>query len=879
MVLRRLFVVIIAVVLLAVAVGAGYLWMQNSKPVEVPPPGPAPTVTYTSPEYGATGTPLNAKILATFSTTMSSGSINTTTFTVKHGSILVPGTVTYAGTTATFSPTGLLTGITAHTATITTGAKNTAGVALATAFDWTFTTGQTPDTTAPQVSFTSPTPSDVGVAVNAKVLATFTEAMDADTITSATFTLSKGATPVPGIVTYAGSTAVLDPTNDLAFDSTYTAAVMSGAKDTAGNGIQGNFVWSFSTGHQPETTPPRVSSTSAVIGVPLDSSISAMFNEVMDPTTISVSTFHVSQGTTALPGVVTYSGLTATFNPTNNFAYETTYTATITSGAKDLAGNALQTNFDWTFRTGNIPDTLAPRVSSTSATTFVAVNSSISAMFSEAMDPASITVSSFSLKQGSTPVAGLVSYAGLTATFDPTNDLAFDTTYTATITVTARDLAGNALAMNYIWNLQTLPLPDTIAPRVISTSPVVNVPLDSSVSATFSEAMNPSFITVSTFLVSQGTTALTGLVTYASTTATFDPTNAFAYETTYTATITVGAKDLAGNAVAANFDWTFRTGQTPDTLRPTANATMARVDVPVDANLSVIFSEAMDPTTVTTATFLLMNGTTSLSGLVNYLNMNATFDPSADFAENTTYTATITMGARDLAGNGLLIDYVWTFTTHHGVIVNPCAQLGVTLGRASTFAVLAGSTIVNTGSTVITGDIGVSPLDAIVGFPPGTYSGTAYWSATVDAAQAMENLTIAYNDAAGRTLCPVSVSGNIGGQTLAPGLYKSTSGLSISSGDLTLDAGGDADAIWIFQIASTLDTSTDLKVILAGGAQSKNIFWQVGTSATLGATSTFYGTIMADQAITLGTGATMYGRALARIAAVNLDANVIVVPA
>ena len=122
------------------------------------------------------------------------------------------------------------------------------------------------------------------------------------------------------------------------------------------------------------------------------------------------------------------------------------------------------------------------------------------------------------------------------------------------------------------------------------------------------------------------------------------------------------------------------------------------------------------------------------------------------------------------------------------------------------------------------------------------------------------------------------MAGNLGGQTLPPGLYKSTGSLEISSGDLTLDAQGDGSAVFIFQMASTLQTTGGRQVILANGAKSANIFWQVGTAATLGTTSAFQGTIMADQAITLNTGATLNGRALARIGAVNLAGNAIVKP-
>jgi hypothetical protein len=206
-----------------------------------------------------------------------------------------------------------------------------------------------------------------------------------------------------------------------------------------------------------------------------------------------------------------------------------------------------------------------------------------------------------------------------------------------------------------------------------------------------------------------------------------------------------------------------------------------------------------------------------------------------------------------------------------------CRQAPVVLGSVANFVVLAGSTVTSTGPTSVTGDLGVSPGTAVTGFPPGTVVGAQHAGDPI-AAQGVADLTIAYNDAAGRTLCAVTVAGNLGGQTLTPGLYKSTSSLAISSGDLTLDAQGDSTAIFIFQMASTLTTTSGRQVILSGGAKSTNVFWQVGTSATLGSTTAFQGTVMADQAITLNTGATLNGRALARIAGVTLDSNTIVKP-
>ena len=135
-----------------------------------------------------------------------------------------------------------------------------------------------------------------------------------------------------------------------------------------------------------------------------------------------------------------------------------------------------------------------------------------------------------------------------------------------------------------------------------------------------------------------------------------------------------------------------------------------------------------------------------------------------------------------------------------------------------------------------------------------------------------------YNDAAGRTVGAITVAGNLGGQTLAPGLYKSATSLEISSGDLTLDASGDPNGVWIFQMGSTLITTVSRQVIMSGGAQAANVFWQVGSSATIGGSSVFKGTIMADQSSTMNTGATLEGRALARNGAVALDANTVTIP-
>ncbi|MDO9153139.1 MAG: ice-binding family protein [Paludibacter sp.] len=208
---------------------------------------------------------------------------------------------------------------------------------------------------------------------------------------------------------------------------------------------------------------------------------------------------------------------------------------------------------------------------------------------------------------------------------------------------------------------------------------------------------------------------------------------------------------------------------------------------------------------------------------------------------------------------------------------------GVDLGAAGRFAILAGSGISNTGvSTIITGDVGSHPTATINGLLPGNVNGILYTVADPLVGEAKVALTNAYNDAQGRSLNAISLPGQLGGLTLAPGLYvnSSTSGISGTGANaiLTLDGGGNPNSVWIFKMGSTFITDSGTSIVLAGEAQAKNIYWSVGSSATLGTNSIFFGNILADQSITLTTGATLTGRALTRIGAVTLDTNTVTKP-
>jgi hypothetical protein len=251
------------------------------------------------------------------------------------------------------------------------------------------------------------------------------------------------------------------------------------------------------------------------------------------------------------------------------------------------------------------------------------------------------------------------------------------------------------------------------------------------------------------------------------------------------------------------------------------------------------------------------------------LRMKRPTTPPNTPARHAAATATAAVSAAALA---LLFAVGLTFSS---VGSAQAAAVSVPLGSAGSYAVLAGSTVTNTGPSVITGNIGLSPGTAVTGFPPGIVNGTIH-AADAVALQAKSDLKIGYNVAASEQP-PHPVSGDLGGQTLTRGIYNSATSLGLT-GALTLDGQGDPDSVWVFQAGSTLTTATASRVDLINGASACNVYWQIGSSATLGTASTFRGSILALHSITVTTGATIRGRVLARNGAVTLDTDTISTP-
>jgi len=300
--------------------------------------------------------------------------------------------------------------------------------------------------------------------------------------------------------------------------------------------------------------------------------------------------------------------------------------------------------------------------------------------------------------------------------------------------------------------------------------------------------------------------------------------------------------------------------------------------VVLNARISATFSTSMNPATLTDTTFTVKAGTNAVTGAVSTVGSAVFFTPAANLTAGTTYEATIGVGAKSAAGLALAAPYRWTFATGSAVGLGPAP---VVLGSAGNFVVLAKAAISTVPPSVLTGNIGVSPAAAtlitefaLVADSTNIFSTSTQVVGKVYASNyavptpsnlttAVSNMESAYTDAAGRPP-PNQLNlgtGAIGGLTLTPGLYKWTSSVTILS-DLVIS--GDENAVWIFQITGDLTLASAKRVTLTGDALAKNIFWVVAGQATFGARSHFEGVLLSQTAITLETGATMNGRALAQ---------------
>ena len=540
----------------------------------------------------------------------------------------------------------------------------------------------------------------------------------------------------------------------------------------------------------------------------------------------------------------------------------------------------------------------------------VPLNQIVTATFNEEMNPLTINQSTFTITAAGAPVAGTVTYSGKTATFTPASRLAVNTLYTGTITTSVKDVDGNALQTDYVWTFTT-----GLNPLVVSTDPAnlaVDVALNKIITATFNMSMNPLTLNATTFTVKQGTTTVLGTITYAGTIVTFTPAAPLAENTVYTATITKGATNIIGTELASDYVWTFKTGITPVVVStdPLNNAT----GVALNKVISATFNMPMNPLTLNATTYTVKQGAIAILGTITYSGSTVSFTPSVPLEANKVYTATITTGAANTVGSGLASDYTWSFTTVNTVIVPPTTNglfFGVFGGNAG---------ITNQGLlTIVNGNIGTTAASTLLtGFQEGFFgdvytvtplnrgrvTGEIFADAPMPGNATKAAIALAGLNAARdlyNSISPASMpggvvnpgAGELGGLTLAPGIYTASSSFSITNGNLVLDAKGDANAKWYFQAPSSLTVGDSLPssvTFLGGVGNANNVYWYVGTAAVINYAGggVMTGNIIANSGVTLSSPANsttpvgqetvLNGRAISLVSAVTMVNTIINVP-
>jgi hypothetical protein len=680
----------------------------------------------------------------------------------------------------------------------------------------------------------------------------------------ATFTVTSPGNNPAGAVALDPTSRIasftLTPGTILVAGATYTATITGARSLDAGLPMAAPYTWTFTAGTAPLTGPPTVSAVTPAnnaTGVPTNgTSFTVAFSEPIN--TVTSATFTLTAPGQAPTGTLAFdaSNRNATFTLAagTSLAPLTTYTATV-AGARSLAtGIAMAAPFTWTFKTGSTASSTRPSVTQTAPATTLPgptlgapANAAISAVFSQDMAPASISSGSFQVTcpvPGTLPT-GIVTYdvGSRTAVFTPFAPLTVGTTYTATLTTAATNLTGSALGGNQA----ALPAASDYVWSFTAGAPVV-----------------PAQITV-----------------------------------------------LSTN--------------------PAANALNVSPSASINATFQLQAGLRLNPSTVNPATFTLAGPFPSSNQLPaasvvldTATGTIVTFTPLLPLTTGDTYTATITGGSHgvmDLAlpGDDLTSNYTWSFTVGAQTLP-PTIALG-SIAPFGNFGGSAGTT--NTGlKTVINGDVGTTAVStAVTGFhdagfgdtytetplnsglvngkiytdaPPPTAGSTDEGNATTAAIALQGSLdaTTAYHTLALMPTGPYTAPANLGSLTLLPGVYQAAGGtFMIEGGDLTLDAQGDSQAVWVFQMAETLTVggpgaAFPQSVILLNGAQAKNVFWQVGSAATINAAGggTMVGTIIAMQGIAISTYGntivvTLNGRAISLVASVTLVDTIVNVPA
>ena len=667
-----------------------------------------PPVAQVLPANGANGVPENGRVIVRFAQPVQPTAIITGTLAVSQGATNITGSLALSndGLSVTFTPSQNLSANASFSVVVT----DLAGNQTIPEFQSNFATGSATDTVAPTIMQTSPQNNNTGVPISAPIVLQFSKGMDPATLTPQSFTVSDWVTgkPVPGMVQVdaSGTTASFVPQSFLGVDRTFSVSLSSTIEDSSGNSLTGATYFSFTTSFAADTTAPQVvgmSPANGASGLPLNALIVLQFNKALNAISVS-NGLHVESGGQPTSGAIALSSSNqqVTFTPLGGLAPNTTYSVITTAQITDVGGFALANPGSFSMTTGTANDTTTPSVVGVSPgnqSTGVPTNGVVQLQFSKAVDPLTVTSSTFQVSTYGVGIlqSGTVSVSadGLTATFIPTGLMNSYTRYYLRATDGIADWEGHALS-SFGSYFTTGGAADSSSPMVQMISPAngtSGIPVNLRLDVVVSTPLNPASVSSNAIVLSAGGTAVAGTVSLSSDgmTLTFVPSNLLATSTTYSVSVG-GVTDQSGNELAT-FTSTFTTGASSvaNTTQPlvlSANPANGATGVSVNDPVVLTFNEPIDATTVsgTSAPISVsgLSGVLSGSYAVDSTGTLVTFTPLSPLPANATIVVQVNSGGvLDLSGNGSN-SYYGTFSTGIGVDATAPAVILVTPANAAT---------------------------------------------------------------------------------------------------------------------------------------------------------------------------------------------------
>ncbi len=753
----------------------------------------------------------------------------------------------------------------------------------------------------PLVLSTIPDDGDINVPLDQVISVTFNEELDPETVNSTSFTVN-GTSAVAGTVTYSEATAYFTPSANLLPNTTYTGTVTTKIADPYGNALQENFEWSFTT--IPEitlTASPEAGGTITgagtfdkgsivtVAAIPNDGFV--FTNWTVDDKAVSTSSSYPFEMDGNIALVANFSEVVL-----GNFKINLS-SSPVAGGTTNGSG---QFDENSTITVSALPNSGYFFVNWTEGETIVSTSSSYQFTLTEnrtlVANYSNIPANQFAVTLSASPAAGGSTIGS--GSFDSETDVTVKATPNTGYTFVNWTIDGTEVSANPEYTFEVAENTTLVANFKAKTYTLKVTSQNGTVARNPNqEAYNSGTKVILTATPAKGYK--------------FSSWSGNASGSANPLTVTIDSnKDITANFTPVASSFTLKvTAQNGTVVKNPNQETYDDGDEVVltatPANGYEFSSWSGDASGSVNPLKVTMNSNKDITAnftpveksfILNVTAQNGTVDKNPNQesykdGDQVILTATPANGYEFSSWNGdasgsanpltVTMNSDKNITANFTKLNNATGPQGINLRSAADFVVLSGAGITNTGVTTrLNGDVGSFPTPTITGLDGTNVNGTLYITANPIVDQAKQDLTAAYNDGQSRSLDVISLPGQLGGLTLAPGLYKNSTSTGISGtgpqGILTLH--GDANAVWIFQIGSTLITDPGTSIVLTGGAKAENVFWVVGSSATLGTTSVFYGNILADISITLNTGATATGRALTRTGSVSLDSNTVTKP-